>query len=257
MKTLSAGLLLILLSNSYAQEVITPNDRFLDSKTGKLLRVCEVKNDELVAKEACGKHWEAFPRKRAELSKELDAYKDLKKGDLILFPVKQYDGSIKTAFGQVSSFYENGMMHVFQSESKKTGFSKGATHFDFDYRLAIKLDKKHPLLEHSSLCAKEDTTIPYSYNEGHEYSVKKGEKVILKGIFENQTALISLGSTWDNFWGYGLNNQLTVDLSKLEVCESDKAPLAIDDSSRAKTKASSQSLEGVPSGPRRSSSISQ
>jgi hypothetical protein len=242
MKTLSVGLLFVLLSNSYAEEVITPKDRFIDSKTNKLLRICEVKNSELVVKEECGKYWESFPRKREELYKEVDTYKDFTKNELVLFPVKNKDGTTQIHFGQVANLYENGLMHVFQSESKKTGFSKGAEHYDFDYRYAIKLDKLHPLLAHAYLCAKEDTKIPYSYNEDHSYSVKKGEKVALKGIFENQTAVISLGSSWDNFWGYGNNNQLTVGLSQLEVCESDKESVSTDNTSRANNKAPNQDL---------------
>lgn len=246
MKAISVGLLFVLLSNSYADEVITPKDRFIDSKSGKLLRICEAKNSGLVVKEECGKNWESFPRKREELYKDVDTYKDLAKNDLVLFPVKNKDGTIKMHFGEVANLYENGSLHVFQTESKKTGFSKGATHYDFDYSYAIKINKKHPLLAHAYLCAKEDTKIPYSYNEDHSYSVKKGEKVSLKGIFENQTAVISLGSSWDNFWGYGLNHQLTVDLSQLEVCESDKESVSTDDTSRANNKVPTPNQVPVP-----------
>jgi hypothetical protein len=259
MKSLSACLFLILLSNSYAEEATSPNDRYLDSKTGKLVRICEMKNGEPVVKEVCGKHWDVLPRKRSEISKEIPAYKDVKVGDLILFPLKQYDGSVKLAFGEISYLYENGMMHVFQSESQRTGFTKGATSYDFDYRHAIKLDPKNPLLAHGSMCAKEDTVIPYSYNENHEYKVKKGEKVVLKGVFENnQTALISFNNTWYSIWGYGHNNQLEIDLSKLEVCEDDKAALSVvNDTSRGNTKDTIQNQDNVNSTPKRSSSISQ
>ena len=236
MKTLSLGLFFTLFSHSYAEDVISPLERFVDSKTGKLVRVCEVKGTELVVKEVCGKHWETFPRKREELYREVKTYNEISKGDLGLFPVKQKDGTIQIHFGKVETLYENGQVHVMQSESKKTGFSKGATHFNFDSRLLVKLDKKHPLLSYSFMCAKEDTKITYSYNEGHTYSVKKGEKVALKGIFDNQTAVISLDNAWNNFWGYGLNNQLTVDLAKLEICEDDKKSALVDDTSRASTK---------------------
>lgn len=168
----------------------------------------------------------------------ISSYQDLKKNDLALFPVKQKDGTVKMEFGQVANLYENGLTHVLQSESKKSGFSKGATHWNFDSKHIIKLDTKHPLLSHANLCAKEDIKITYSYNEGQSYSVKKGEIVALKGIFENQTAVIKLGGLWDNFWGYGLNNQLTMDLAQLEVCESDRESIAAaaNDSSRANHK---------------------
>lgn len=233
MKTLSVSLFFVLFSNAYAEDLITPNERFIDSKTNKLVRVCEVNGNDLVVKEQCGKFWEAFPRKREEIFREVNTFKDINKEDLALFPIREKDGSVKMYFGVVANLYENGRVHMLQSETKKTGFSKGATHFDFDSKFLVKLDKKHPLLANEKLCAKEDMDIVYSYNESHKYSVKKGESVILKGIFENQTAVISLESKWNNFWGYGLNNQLTVDLAKLEVCEGDKKSVVVDDTSRS------------------------
>lgn len=246
MKTLSLSLLFVLASNSYAQETFSPDERFMDSKTKKLVRVCEVKNGELVVKQECGKHWDVLPRKREEIYKEVSSYKDLNKSDLALFQVKQKDGTVKTEFGEVSHLYENGLVQIMQTEAKKTGFSKGAQHWTFDSKHIIKLDKKNPLLSNANMCAKEDTKITYSYNEGHSYTVKKGEKVALKAIFENQTAVVSLDSSWDNFWGYGLNNQLTVDLAKLEVCESEKQSIAADDSSRANHKEPASVQEKAP-----------
>ncbi|MBC7712494.1 MAG: hypothetical protein H7177_04120 [Rhizobacter sp.] len=240
MKILSVGFLSLLIANSYAEDAITPKDRFLDIKTGKLLRICEGKDSDLVVKEECGKSWQAFPRKREELAREVDTNKGIAKHDLVLFPVMQKDKTIKIEFGQAANIYENGSVHVFQSESQKTGFSKGATHYTFDSSYIIKLDKKHPLLSHASLCAKDDTEIQYSYNTGHSFSLKKGEKVALKGIFENQTAVISINGIWNNLLGYGLNNQLTVDLTKLEVCEDDKQAPSVDDTSRRSSKLQTQ-----------------
>lgn len=246
MKTLSVSLFFVLFSTSYAQDLISPKERLLDTKTNKLVRICEVKGSDIVVKEECGKGWKELPRTREQLAREVDNFKEISKNDLGLFPVKQKDGTIKMEFGKIDNIYENGKVHVLQSEAQKTGFSKGATHYTFDSQLLIKLDKKHPLLANANMCAKEDTEITYSYNQGHSYSVKKGEKVALKGIFENQTAVISLNGTWNNFWGYGLNNQLTVDLAKLEVCESDKQAISVDNTSRASAKAPASVEDSAP-----------
>lgn len=247
MKTLSVSLFFVLFSTSYAEDIISPKERLLDLKTNKLVRICEINGSEIVVKAECGKNWDALSRTREQLAREVENFNGISKNDLALFPVKQKNGTVKMEFGKIDNIYENGKIHVLQSEAIKTGFSKGATHYTFDSQLLIKLDKNHPLLTNANMCAKEDTEITYSYNQGHRYSVKKGEKVTLKGIFENKTAVISLNSTWNNFWGYGLNNQLTVDLAKLEVCESDKQAVSVDNTSRANTKEPASTQDSAPS----------
>lgn len=170
--------LMFISSHIFAsEEIITENDRFIDSKTGKYMRVCEIKNGELVVKESCGKFWETFPRKREDLIKEVKTYKDLEERALVLVPVKNRNGDTKMALGKVSFMYENGQINVMEYYSKRFGYNPGTTNWKFDYRLIKKLDKNHPLLNHSELCAKEDTEINYNYNDNRKFSLKKGEKV--------------------------------------------------------------------------------
>lgn len=65
--------------------------------------------------------------------------------------------------------------------------------------------------------------------------MKKGEKVALRAIFENDTAAISTNSFTDRFLGYGFEGQLPIDLAKLEECI-DATKELVDDSSRNNTK---------------------
>lgn len=236
MKVLSLSLIcLAMMGHSYA-ETITPSDRFYDNKTKKYLYVCETNGDELIAKESCGKFWDKFPRKREDLIKEVSTYKDLNKHDLVMITIKDHNGNPKTIIGKISWMYENGRIDVMEYYTQRFGYNPGTTHWSIDYRGVTKLNDKHPLAKHAELCAKEDTEITYNYNNKRKFSIKKGEKVALKGIFDNGTAAVSLYNIGDNFLGYGMDNKLPLSLDKLEVCESEKTGLAIDDSSRSQTK---------------------
>jgi hypothetical protein len=235
--------LLFITANSFASEVITESDRFIDSKTGKYVRVCETINDELVVKESCGKYWEKFPRKREELIKEVKDYKDLQEKAIVMIPIKNKKGDIKMVLGRVSFMYENGRIDVMEYYSKRFGFSPGTTNWNIGYNGITKLDKTHQLLSHKELCAKEDTEITYNYDDEKKFTIKKGERVILKGIFENGIAMISLNSISDNFLGYGLDNQLPISLSKVEACTDLKETALINDSSRTSNKANNPGNE--------------
>lgn len=236
MKLFSLGLLLLITGQSFAEETITPNDRFYDKKTKKYLYVCETNGDELIAKESCGKYWEKFPRKREDLIKEVKTYKELNKNDLVMITIKDRNGNPKNIIGKISWMYENGRIDVMEYYSQRFGYSPGTTHWSIDYKGVTKLNSQHPLAKHAELCAKEDTEIIYNFNDKRKFSLKKGEKVALKGIFDNGTAAISLYNIADNFLGYGMDNKLPLSLEKLEVCEDNKAAMAIDDSSRSHTK---------------------
>ncbi len=249
MKSLSLSLLILVASNSYAEEVITPSDRFLDKKTGKYLYVCETNGDELITKESCGKYWDKYPRKREDLIKEVKAYKDINKYDVVMIPIKDKNGDTKMILGKVSWMYENGRISVMEYYTKRFGYSPGTTHWTIDYSGVTKLNDSHPLAKQAEMCAKEDTDIIYNYDDKRKFSLKKGEKVAMKGIFDNGTAAISLYNIGDNFLGYGLDNKLPISLSKLEVCESDKDKMVVDDSSRSHTKPIDTTEDRIQSDP--------
>ncbi len=226
--------LLLVAANSYA-ETIEPTDRFIDKKTGKYVSVCEEKEGKLIVKESCGKFWDELPnRKREDLNKEVKAYEGMKRWDTVMIPVKDHDGNTKMVLGKVSFMYEDGQFSVSEFYTKRFGYNPGTTNWTINYKGITKLKTDHPLLQHGALCAKEDTEFNYNWDGKRSFSLKKGERVELKGVFENNTALISLDQFGENFWGYGLNNQLPLSLDKLEVCADEKV---VNDSSRANTKA--------------------
>lgn len=230
------GLCLLLLSSQVFAEEITSTDRFIDKKTGKYVNVCSQEGGKLVVKESCGKFWETFPnRTRADLNKEVKTYEGLKRWDTVMIPVKDNNGDVKMVLGKVGFMYEDGTLSVSEFYSKRLGYNPGTTNWTINYKNITKLNTAHPLTQYKSLCAKEATEFSYNWDGKRTFSLKKGEKVNLNGVFDNNTAMISLNQFGENFWGYGLNNQLPLSLDKLEVCEDERI---VNDTSRTNVKES-------------------
>jgi hypothetical protein len=200
-----------------AEEKISQDDVFLDKKTGKYLRICGQEGDTLIVKEACGKYWDKIPRTRDQLAKQLTEYKNLKRGSVVMMKVKKSDGEIYWILGAVSFMYENGRVDVMEYYDKRFGFTVGTQTWPMDYT-NISTGKTN---ESKSMCAKEDFEISYDYDNGRKFIFKKGDQVTMNQVFDNGFASITLTSKVDNFFRYGLNNQLPVSMDKLVQCESD------------------------------------
>lgn len=224
----------------HAEEIITPEDTFLDLKTGKYLHICEKEGDALVVKEACGKYWDKFPRVRTDLAKQVNSYKDLTKNSTVMIKVKKSDGEFYWILGTVSFMYENGRVDVMEYYDKRFGYNVGTTTWHTSYDIISKA-KTNGL---KKICAKEDFEINYDYDNGRKFTFKKGDELILNQVYENNIASITLNNKMENFFRYGHNNQLPVSMDKLMPCEA-TVNISIDDTTRGSKEKTNTDVEVV------------
>jgi hypothetical protein len=222
-------------SSLFASEKYSESDVFVDKKTGKYLHICEKVGEELIVKEACGKHWEKFPRKREDLIKQVKEYKELKKNSLVMMQVKKSDGELHWVLGRVSFMYEDGRVDVMEYYSKRFGYNTGTLNWQTNYNALSKSKNTSESSDKKLICVKEDFDLFYSQDNSRKFSFKKGEQLVINNIFENNIASVSLQNKWDNFYEYGMNNQLPVEMTKLIECENetgDKAKVSVVDDAR-------------------------
>lgn len=206
---------LVVLAPAGAED-ISENDTFRDQKTGRYVHVCKSEGDTLFVAESCGKYWDKYPRKRQELVKQITEYKNLKRYDEVMIPVKK-DGEMKWALGTVSFLYEDGSITVSEMYSKP-GPTPGSMNWTIPYEYISKQKSGTLLSEVGEVCAKEDFEILYGPAHKTSFKFQKGEKLKVREVFENGLVSVSYDGFFKNFFSYGKDNKLPVPQNKVEVC---------------------------------------
>lgn len=216
MKTLLA-LASIGLLGTYAAfaEEITEKDVFKDTKTGRYMHVCSTEGDTHYVAESCGKFWDKVPRKRNELVKQLEEYKELKRNDPVMIYIVR-DGEPKWVMGTVNFMYEDGSISVMEFYSHH-GYNTGTLNWTVPYS-NISKQVSSPVEGASEVCAKEDFEIVVGHNNEKKYKILKGEKLEVKEVYANGIMSVKLDGFFVNLWRYGHNNKLPIAADKVEAC---------------------------------------
>lgn len=225
---------LVLITSTMASapvwsEQIDSSDRFFDKKLEKYVYVCSEENGALMVGESCGKFWEKFPRKREEIVKEVKEYKELKKYDKVMIPIKK-NGEVKWTLATVAFMYEDGTIQAFERYTNP-GPSGGAIHYALPYSSVSKVKTDSAFKDLTEVCVKEDFEILFSPSDKKSYKFEKGEKLDVKQVFENGMMAVSYQGFFKNFFSYGSDNKLPIDSSKVEAC-SEVGTNSVDDSKR-------------------------
>lgn len=196
-------------------EEITEMDVFKDSKTGRYMHVCKTEGETHYVAETCGKYWEKAPRKRSELIKQVEEYKDLKRYDPVMIYVMR-DGEPKWVMGTVNFMYEDGSISVMEYYSHH-GYNTGTLNWTVPYS-NISKKVNTPEASSSEVCAKEDIEIIVGHNNEKKYKISKGEKLEVKEVYANGIMSVKLDGFLVNLWRYGHNNKLPIANNKVEAC---------------------------------------
>jgi len=206
----------LLGSYSAFAEEITEKDVFKDTKTGRYMHVCSTEGDTHYVAESCGKYWDKIPRKRNELVKQIEEYKDLKRYDPVMIYVMR-EGEPKWVMGTVNYMYEDGSINVMEYYSHH-GLNSGTLNWDVPYTSVSKKVSSPAEGATSEVCAKEDMEIVVGHYNEKKYKISKGEKLEVKEVYANGFTSVKLDGFFVNLWRYGHNNKLPVASDKVETC---------------------------------------
>lgn len=197
-------------------EEITEKDRFWDTKLERHVYVCSKEGEVLSVGESCGKYWEKFPRKRTDLIKQIDTYKDLKRYDPVMIAVKK-KGEAKWVLADVQWMYEDGSISTSERYTNP-GPTPGSMGRTFNYQYITRQDPTSPFAGMKEVCAKEDFEVLYGPGHDKVYKIEKGEKLDVKAVFSNGYMSVSFQGFMKNFFSYGMDNKLPVPQNKVEAC---------------------------------------
>lgn len=213
-------------SNLLADE---PKQIYRDKKTDRHMYVCSEEKGLLMVAESCGKYWDRYTRKREELALLQTEYKEIKKGQKVMIPVKK-DGEMTWTLGTVSFIYEDGQITVMEYYTNP-GPTGGTTSWTMSYDYIAKA-KEAPLSAEKEVCAKEDFEVGYGPANKRKYTFEKGQKLTAHEFFNNGMVAVSYQGFMKNFFSYGTDSKIPIPQNKIEACASEEKSLAVDDGKR-------------------------
>ncbi len=225
------SLIVTVLAYMTVNSALMAGDVYRDKLTGKHMSICSEDKDTFYVAEACGKYWEKYPRKRDQLAKLLTEYKDVKKGDEVMLPVKK-EGVMTWAIGTVSFIYEDGAISVMEYYTNP-GPTGGTLTWTMDYKL-IAQKNIGVLSTEKEVCVKEAFDIFYGPTNKRKYSFEKDEKLTVHQSYSNAMMTVSYQGFMKNFFSYGKDSKLPIEQSKVEICKPEQADSTVDDGKREK-----------------------